>query len=80
MGPRTRLQLVLTAHRARPELETLALHIDAQRRAGAVFRFESSWKKPYSGHATHQSLEIYSRLALADAPQRYDEVIGDFPT
>ena len=107
--------------------ETLALHIDAQRRAGAVFLFESSWKKPYSdrgvrkilarytqaagitasisphtlrhflftwlktqgiddaliqpysGHATRQSLEIYSRLALADAQQRYDDVIGNFP-
>jgi integrase/recombinase XerD len=107
--------------------ETLALHIDTQRRAGAVFLFESSWKKPYSdrgvrkilarytqaagitapisphklrhflftwlktqgiddaliqpysGHATRQSPEIYSRLALADAQQRYDDVIGDFP-
>jgi TnpA family transposase/integrase len=107
--------------------ETLALHIDAQRRTGAVFLFESSWKKPYSdrgvrkilarytqaagitasisphtlrhflftwlktqgiddaliqpysGHATRQSLEIYSRLALADAQQRYDDVIGGFP-
>jgi integrase/recombinase XerD len=106
---------------------SLALHIDAQRRAGAVCLFESSWKKPYSdrgvrkilarytqaagitasisphtlrhflftwlktqgiddaliqpysGHATRQSLEIYSRLALADAQQRYDDVIGDFP-
>jgi integrase/recombinase XerD len=58
--------------------ETLALHINAQRRAGAVFLFESSWKKPYSGHAARQSLEIYFRLALADA-QRYDDVIGDFP-
>jgi site-specific recombinase XerD len=26
--------------------------------------------QPYSGHATRQSLEIYSRLALADAPAR----------
>ena len=34
--------------------------------------------QPYSGHATRQSLEIYSRLALADAQQRYDDVIGDF--
>ena len=107
--------------------ETLALHIDAQRRGGAVFLFESSWNKPYSdrsvrkiltrytqaagitasislhtlrhflftwlksqgiddaliqpysGHATRQSLEIYSRLALADAQQRHDDVIGDFP-
>jgi hypothetical protein len=44
-----------------------------------VFLFEPSWKKPYSGHATRQSLEIYSRLALAGAQQRYDDVIGDFP-
>jgi integrase len=35
--------------------------------------------QPYSGHATRQSLEIYSRLALADAQQRHDDVIGDFP-
>ena len=35
--------------------------------------------QPYSGHATRQSLEIYSRLALADAQQRYNDVIGDFP-
>jgi integrase/recombinase XerD len=33
----------------------------------------------YDGHATRQSLEIYSRLALADAQQRYDDAIGDFP-
>ena len=32
----------------------------------------------YSGHATRQSLEIHSRLALALAQQRYD-VIGSFP-
>ena len=35
--------------------------------------------QPYPGHATRQSLEIYSRLALADAQHRCDEVIGDFP-
>ena len=35
--------------------------------------------QPCSGHATRQSLEIYSRLALADAQQRYDEVVGNFP-
>ncbi len=107
--------------------ETLALHIEAQRHAGAAFLFESSRKKPYSdrgvrkilarytqaasitasisphtlrhilftwlktqgiddaliqpysGHATRQSLEIYSRLALADAQQCYDDATGDFP-
>jgi hypothetical protein len=26
-----------------------------------------------------QALEIYSRLALADAQQRSDDIIGDFP-
>ena len=35
--------------------------------------------QPYSGHATRQSLEIYSRLALAAAQQRYNDAIGDFP-
>ncbi|MBT8227337.1 MAG: tyrosine-type recombinase/integrase [Dactylosporangium sp.] len=111
----------------RPFAETLALHIDAQRRAGASHLFESSWKKPYtdrgvrkiltrytqaagitasisphtlrhflftwlktqgiddaliqpySGHKTRQSLEIYSRLALADAQTTYDQVINRFP-
>jgi len=33
--------------------------------------------QPYSGHASRQSLEIYSRLALADAQHSYDE--GDQP-
>jgi hypothetical protein len=33
----------------------------------------------HSGHATRQSLEIHSHLAIADAQQRYDDVIGDFP-
>jgi integrase/recombinase XerD len=32
--------------------------------------------QPYSGHASRQSLEIHSRLALADAQHSYDEV-GD---
>ena len=29
--------------------------------------------------ATRRSLEIYSRLAVAAAQQRYDDVIGIFP-
>lgn len=32
-----------------------------------------------AGHAFRTSLEIYSRLALADAQQTYEEVIGRFP-
>jgi len=35
--------------------------------------------QPYSGHASRQSLEIYSRLALTDAQASYDQVIGRFP-
>jgi integrase/recombinase XerD len=35
--------------------------------------------QPYSGHASRQSLEIYSRLALTDAQASYDQAIGGFP-
>ena len=32
-----------------------------------------------SGHATRQSLEIYSRIALADAQHAYNEAITSYP-
>ncbi len=35
--------------------------------------------QPYSGHAHRQSLEVYSRLAIEEAQQEYDQVIGRFP-
>jgi hypothetical protein len=35
--------------------------------------------QPYSGHASRQSLEIYSRVAIANAQQAYDQTIGRFP-
>jgi integrase/recombinase XerD len=35
--------------------------------------------QPYSGHASRQSLEIYSRLAITDAHEEYDRAIGRFP-
>lgn len=35
--------------------------------------------QPYSGHASRTSLEIYSRLALADAQTSYDHIIDQFP-
>ncbi len=35
--------------------------------------------QPYSGHASRQSLEMYSRLALGEAQKEYDRVIGRFP-
>jgi integrase/recombinase XerD len=35
--------------------------------------------QPYSGHASRQSLEIYSRMALSDAQRECNEVITRFP-
>lgn len=35
--------------------------------------------QPYSGHATRQSLEIYSKLSLSDAQDAYNEKIEKFP-
>ncbi|HEY5856610.1 MAG TPA: site-specific integrase [Aldersonia sp.] len=35
--------------------------------------------QPYSGHASRQSLEIYSRVALTDAQDAYNETINRFP-
>ena len=35
--------------------------------------------QPYSCHASRQSLEIYSRIALADAQKTYEQTIGHFP-
>ncbi len=43
--------------------ETLALHIAAARAAGAVFLFESSWKKPYSTRGVRAMLARYARKA-----------------
>jgi integrase/recombinase XerD len=35
--------------------------------------------QPYSGHGSRQSLEIYSRLSLADAQKEYDQATARFP-
>jgi integrase/recombinase XerD len=35
--------------------------------------------QPYSGHESRTSLEIYSRLSLADAQKTYNGVIDQFP-
>jgi integrase/recombinase XerD len=35
--------------------------------------------QPYSGHASRKSLEIYSRLSLADAQSSYDQALTRFP-
>nr|WP_256257660.1 MULTISPECIES: hypothetical protein [unclassified Paenibacillus] len=36
--------------------------------------------QPYSGHENRKSLEVYSKLAIIDAQQEYNEVINKFPT
>ncbi|MFM9277548.1 hypothetical protein [Paenibacillus jiagnxiensis] len=33
----------------------------------------------YSGHESRKSLEIYSKLAITNAQQEYNEVINKFP-
>jgi integrase/recombinase XerD len=35
--------------------------------------------QPYSGHDSRQSLEIYSRIAIAEAQQEYNKVMVNFP-
>jgi integrase/recombinase XerD len=35
--------------------------------------------QPYSGHASRQSLEVYSRLAIGEAQEEYNSVIKRFP-
>ena len=35
--------------------------------------------QPYSGHESRQSLEIYSKLSLADCQPEYEKKIKDFP-
>jgi len=35
--------------------------------------------QPYSGHASRQSLEVYSQLALREAQQSYDLFMKAFP-
>ncbi len=42
-------------------------------------RIDDALIQPYSGHATRQSLEIYSRLSLADAQPSYNQAMERFP-
>lgn len=35
--------------------------------------------QPFSGHESRKSLEIYSKLAITDAQQEYNEVINKYP-
>jgi integrase/recombinase XerD len=40
---------------------------------------DDAFIQPYSGHASRQSLEVYSKLTIKEAQEKYDEVIGQFP-
>ena len=40
---------------------------------------DDSFIQPYSGHSTRQSLEVYSKLSISEAQEKYDEVINKFP-
>lgn len=40
---------------------------------------DDSLIQPYSGHESRQTLEVYSKLSLADAQEKYNEVIAKFP-
>lgn len=35
--------------------------------------------QPYSGHESRKSLEVYSKLAITDAQNEYNEIINKFP-
>lgn len=40
---------------------------------------DDSFIQPYSGHSTRQSLEVYSKLSINEAQEKYDQVIIKFP-
>jgi integrase/recombinase XerD len=40
---------------------------------------DDSFIQPYSGHSTRQSLEVYSKLSINEAQEKYDQVITKFP-
>jgi len=40
---------------------------------------DDSFIQPYSGHSMRQSLEVYSKLSINEAQEKYNEVINKFP-
>ncbi|MCX7091688.1 MAG: hypothetical protein NTU48_09600 [Legionellales bacterium] len=40
---------------------------------------DDAFIQPYSGHVKRDSLEIYSKLSLANAQDKYNDVIGGGP-
>jgi hypothetical protein len=57
--------------------------------SGGLWHFLFTWLKtqgiddaliqPYSGHDSRTSLEIYSKITLADAQDTYNQIIDQFP-
>jgi hypothetical protein len=43
------------------------------------FAIDDALIRSCSGHASRQSPEVYSRLAIGEAQEEYDKAIGRFP-
>ena len=72
----------------RPVVRLGPRSVSQRRKAVACLTWPPAWRRPagvvafFSARLRSRgrtSQEIYSRLALADAQQRYDDVISDFP-
>jgi len=46
---------------------------------GCGYHAHAALIQPYAGHASRQSLEMYSHLAIEEARDEYNSVIGRFP-
>ncbi|WP_413987539.1 hypothetical protein [Paenibacillus polymyxa] len=42
-------------------------------------RIDDALIQPYSGHESRKSLEMYSKLAITETQNEYNEVIKKFP-
>ncbi len=73
--------MILKKHSDQAELPSISPH--------KLRRFLLTWLKkqgidhaliqPYSGHASRQSLEVYSKLAITETQEEYNRVIFSFP-
>lgn len=48
--------------------ETLALHMEAMRKLGSAYVFESNWKKPFSREGVRKMISNYSKQASLSQP------------
>jgi integrase/recombinase XerD len=40
---------------------------------------DDAFIQPYSGHDSRQSLEVYSKLSIKQAQEKYNDMISEFP-